>query len=72
MRQTARPTSTAPPIAPAPTTVGAQIFAALRPVRKSLICQPRSRATSRSALSGLIATAVPTTDSIGTSFTESE
>ena len=44
----------------------------VRPVRKSRICQPRSRATSRRSRSGLTATAVPTTESIGTSFTESE
>ena len=45
---------------------------ARRPVRKSRIGQPRARAMSRRSRSGFTATAVPTADSIGTSFTESE
>src|SRR5690606_8184999 len=68
----ARPAATAPATAPAPSTEGTPILAALRPVRKSRISQPRARAISRSPESGLTATAVPTTDSIGTSFCESE
>ena len=50
---------------------GTPIFAALRPVRKSRISQPRARATARSSVSGLTATAVPTRTSIGRSLAES-
>ena len=52
-------------------TVGTPILAALRPVRKSRIVQPRARATARSSVSGLTATAVPARESIGRSLAES-
>lgn len=51
---------------------GTPIRAARRAVRKSRISQSRLRAISRNAASGLIATAVPTSDSIGTSLKLSE
>ena len=46
--------------------------AALRPVRKSRISQPRRFASPRSAESGLTATGRPTIDSSGRSLIESE
>ena len=61
-----------PPSAPAPSADGTPIIAALRPVRKSRICQPCAFASARSAESGLIATAVPTSESSGMSLIESE
>src|SRR5437879_11878143 len=71
-RRYAMPTATAPASAPAPMTDGTPILAALRPVRKSRISQPRLRATSRSTWSGFTATAVPVSDSMGMSFAASE
>ena len=50
---------------------GQPYFAALRPVRKSRICHPRLRAIARSSVSGLTATAVPVSESIGRSLAES-
>ena len=47
-------------------------MAALRPVRKSRISQPRCLASARSAESGFTATAWPTSVSIGRSLIESE
>ena len=64
--------ASAPPAAPSASADGTPIRAALRAVRKSRISQPRSRARSRRSASGLIATAVPTSDSIGTSLKLSE
>jgi len=50
---------------------GTAILTALRPVRKSRISQPCSRAWRRSAGSGFTATACPTAESIGMSLAES-
>jgi hypothetical protein len=68
----AAPATTAPATAPAPSTEGTPMRATLRPDRKSRISQPRRRAIWRRSESGLTATAVPTTDSMGASLTESE
>ena len=64
--------ASAPPAAPSASADGTPILAALRAVRKSRISQPRSLARSRRLASGLMATAVPTSESIGTSLKLSE
>src|SRR6201993_3921836 len=58
----------APPAAPKARAEGTPMRAALRAVRKSRISHPRSRARARRRASGLMATAVPTSDSMGTSL----
>src|ERR1700738_4871646 len=60
--------ASAPPAAPSASADGTPTRAALRAVRKSRISHPRCRASSRRPLSGLIATGVPTSDSMGTSL----
>src|SRR5262249_55240891 len=60
--------ASAPPAAPSARADGTPIRAALRAVRKSRISHPRSRARARRRASGLMATAVPTSDSRGTSL----
>src|SRR5947209_1741136 len=60
--------ASAPPAAPSARADGTPIRAALRAVRKSRISHPRSRASARRRASGLMATAVPTNDNMGTSL----
>ena len=72
LRCIARPTAIPPAIAPAPAAAGTPILAALRPVRKSRMSQPFSRAIRFSLASGLTATGCPTVVSIGRSLAESE
>jgi len=67
MRSASAP-PTAPPESAAAATAGTTVFAALRPVRKSRISQPRERATARSSVSGFTAIARPVSVSIGRSL----